>query len=62
MCSSSPVILPAKDGGDNGPLDYKVYDAILASDASSPADPEMEKFLPLLEEYLTRTSYSYRDE
>jgi len=50
---SPPVILPEKDEGDNGQLDYKVYDAVLTSDASSPVDPEMEKFLPLLEEYLT---------
>ncbi|KAI0271794.1 hypothetical protein BGY98DRAFT_1006032 [Russula aff. rugulosa BPL654] len=51
--SFSPVTSPAKDGGDNGHLDYKVYDAVLTSDPSSPVDPEMEKFLPLLEEYLT---------
>lgn len=62
MCGSSPVTSLAKDGGDNGRLDYKVYDAVLTSDPSSPVDPEMEKFLPLLEEYLTSTSYSYRDE
>ncbi len=52
-------MLPAKDGGDNGQLEYKVYDAVLKSDAPSPVDPRMEKFLPLLEEYLTRTSYPY---
>ncbi len=62
LCVSSPVTPPTKDGGENGQLDYKVYDAVLTSDAPSPVDPEMEKFLPLLEEYLTRTSYSYRDE
>ncbi len=52
-------MLPAKDGGDNGQLEHKVYDAVLKSDAPSPVDPRMEKVLPLLEEYLTRTSYPY---
>jgi hypothetical protein len=51
---------PAKDGGDNGQLEYKVYDAVLTSDGSSPVDPEMAKFLPLLEEYLTRTYHPHR--
>ena len=53
---------PARDGGDNAHLEYKVYDAVLTSDASSPVDPEMAKFLPLLEEYLTRTYHLRRDE
>jgi hypothetical protein len=56
---SSPTIPPAKDEGDNGHLEYKVYDAVLTSAASSPVDPEMEKFLPLLEEYLTCTSHPF---
>ncbi|KAF8470987.1 hypothetical protein DFH94DRAFT_770526 [Russula ochroleuca] len=49
----SSVMSPVKDGGDNDHLEYKVYDAVLTSDAPSPVDPEMAKFLPLLEEYLT---------
>ncbi|KAI0248311.1 hypothetical protein BJV78DRAFT_1237447 [Lactifluus subvellereus] len=52
--SSLPSALSGKAAGrDNGHLDYTLYDAVLASDASSPIDPEMEKFLPLLKEYLT---------
>ncbi|KAI0291783.1 hypothetical protein B0F90DRAFT_1774468 [Multifurca ochricompacta] len=45
--------LVAKDVEEKGHLDYKLYDAVLSSDAPSPVDPEMEKFLPLLQEYLT---------
>ncbi|KAH9059905.1 hypothetical protein EDB87DRAFT_1684173 [Lactarius vividus] len=44
---------PSTLGEDNGQLEFKLYDAILTSDATSAVDPEMEKFLPLLQEYLT---------
>jgi hypothetical protein len=54
---SSPTPNPASPssvvGEDDGQLDYKLYDAVLTSDATSSVDPEMEKFLPLLQEYLT---------
>ncbi|KAF8258930.1 hypothetical protein EI94DRAFT_1834689 [Lactarius quietus] len=54
---SSPIPDPASPppvlGEDKGQLDYKLYDAVLTSDATSSVDPEMEKFLPLLKEYLT---------
>lgn len=48
--SASP---PSVVGEDNGQLDFKLYDAVLTSDATTSVDPEMEKFLPLLQEYLT---------
>ncbi|KAI9510147.1 hypothetical protein F5148DRAFT_1181910 [Russula earlei] len=49
--SVSPTsVIPSKDVAGN---DYKLYDAILSSEAQSPVDPEVQKFLPLLEEYLT---------
>lgn len=49
----NPASPPSDLGEDKGQLDYKLYDAVLSSDATSPVDPEMEKFLPLLQEYLT---------
>ncbi|KAH9968335.1 hypothetical protein BGW80DRAFT_1254476 [Lactifluus volemus] len=52
--SSNPSSPLGKEvGGDNGLLDFTLYDAVLANDAHSPVDPDMEKFLPLLREYLT---------
>ncbi|KAI0299584.1 hypothetical protein BC826DRAFT_995379 [Russula brevipes] len=51
---SPTSLIPTKDIiGDDGHLDFKLYDAVLTSNPSSPVDPEMDKFLPLLEEYLT---------
>jgi hypothetical protein len=53
----SPSALSAKDvGKDTGHLDYTLYDAVLTSEVSSPVDPEIEKFLPLLKEYLISAS------
>ena len=40
-------------GDDKEQLDYRLYDTVLSSDVTSSVDPEMEKFLPLLQEYLT---------
>lgn len=48
-----PASPPSVHGEDKGQLDFKLYDAVLTSDATSSVDPEMEKFLPLLQEYLT---------
>lgn len=48
-----PASPPSVLGEDKGQLEFKLYDAILTSDATSAVDPEMEKFLPLLQEYLT---------
>ncbi|KAH8994115.1 hypothetical protein EDB86DRAFT_2829930 [Lactarius hatsudake] len=44
---------PSVLGEDKAQLEFKLYDAILTSDATSAVDPEMVKFLPLLQEYLT---------
>ncbi|KAI9447352.1 hypothetical protein BJY52DRAFT_1228295 [Lactarius psammicola] len=48
-----PASSPSVIGEDKGQPEFKLYDAVLASDATSSLDPEMEKFLPLLQEYLT---------
>ena len=54
-CVSPSSPLGKEVGRDNGPLDFTLYDAVLTNDADSTVDPEMEKFIPLLREYLTRT-------
>lgn len=50
----SPKVISAKDIPRN---DFKMYDAVLEDHgpALPPMDPEMEKFLPMLQDYLTRT-------
>jgi len=53
--ASCVVVSPSVLGEDNGQLDYRLFDAVLTSDGTPPVDPEMEKFLPLLREYLTST-------
>jgi len=53
----SPKVISSKDIPRN---DFKMYDAVLADQghALPPMDPEMEKFLPMLQDYLTRTRLS----
>ncbi|KAH9172632.1 hypothetical protein EDB89DRAFT_1964059 [Lactarius sanguifluus] len=48
-----PASPPSVLEEDKGQFEFRLYDAILTSDATSAVDPEMEKFLPLLQEYLT---------
>jgi len=51
--------LPPKAAND----DIKMYDAVLERDKSareSAKDPEMDKFLPLLKDYLKRASHRSR--
>ncbi|KIJ14928.1 hypothetical protein PAXINDRAFT_12198 [Paxillus involutus ATCC 200175] len=50
--TSPPKVLSSKDIAQN---DFKMYDAVLQHQGSSlpPMDPEMEKFLPMLQDYLT---------
>ncbi|KAF9220492.1 hypothetical protein BS17DRAFT_315514 [Gyrodon lividus] len=50
--TSPPKVLPSKDITQN---DFKMYDAVLEPQDSSlpPMDSEMEKFLPMLQDYLT---------
>jgi hypothetical protein len=51
-----PKVHPSKDMPKHLPaLDFRMYDAILSERKSTQAsipDPEMEKFLPLLKDYL----------
>ncbi|KAI6101973.1 hypothetical protein EV401DRAFT_2025495 [Pisolithus croceorrhizus] len=54
---TSPVIISAKDALQN---DFKMYDAIPADQeaAMQPLDSEMEKFLPMLQDYLSLSEVS----
>ncbi|KAG9315538.1 hypothetical protein JVU11DRAFT_3158 [Chiua virens] len=47
--TSPPKVISSKDIQRN---DFKMYDAVL-EDQGSPVDPEMENFLPMLQDYLT---------
>ncbi|KAA1473809.1 hypothetical protein DENSPDRAFT_297712 [Dentipellis sp. KUC8613] len=49
--TAPPVVLSAKDL-EKQKADFQMYDAILASEKATPVDPEIEKFLPLLQDYL----------
>ncbi|KAF9235188.1 hypothetical protein BU15DRAFT_78283 [Melanogaster broomeanus] len=50
--TSPPKVISSKDVPQN---DFKMYDAVLEHQRSSlpPMDPEMERFLPMLQDYLT---------
>jgi len=50
--TSPPKVISSKDTQRN---DFKMYDAVPEDQGSSlpPMDPEMEKFLPMLQDYLT---------
>ncbi|TFY72883.1 hypothetical protein EVG20_g151 [Dentipellis fragilis] len=49
--TAPPAVLSAKDL-EKQKADFQMYDAILASENATPMDPEIEKFLPMLQDYL----------
>ncbi|KAF4581552.1 hypothetical protein EYR40_009836 [Pleurotus pulmonarius] len=49
--TSPPVVISSKDVRPKSP-EIKLYDAVVSNDAPD-ADPEMEKFLPMIRDYLT---------
>lgn len=55
----SPKVISSKDVPRN---DFRMYDAVPEDQGSTlpPMDPEMDKFLPMLQDYLTCTRPSSR--
>ncbi|KAJ8509122.1 hypothetical protein ONZ45_g8683 [Pleurotus djamor] len=56
-----PVVVSHKDIASPAPPKMKMYDAVLATEPTE-VDPEMEKFLPMIQEYLKLHDINPADE